>query len=164
MMSPAPPLPAAVWRDPFHVLALGFGAGALPRAPGTWGTLAAVPFYSLLLRPLDTPVYLVWVALLFVGGVWWCGRTARLLRVADHPAIVWDEMVGFWLTMAATPGGLPWLAAGFILFRLFDIWKPWPVRRLERLPGGLGIMLDDVAAAVYAALLLGLIRILTAAG
>lgn len=156
----APPIPRALWRDPFNVLAFGFGAGALPRAPGTWGTLAAIPFYFVALQHLSLPVYVLVVALLAVAGVWWCGRAARLLSVADHPAIVWDEMIGFWLTMAAAPAaaGISWAAAGFVLFRLFDIWKPWPIRLLERLPGGLGIMADDVMAGVYAGAVLLLFR------
>lgn len=157
----APPIPPALWRDPFNLLAFGFGSGGLPGAPGTWGTLAAVPIYFFLLQHLSLPVYLAVVASLAVAGVWWCGRAARLLGVADHPGIVWDEMVGFWLTMAAAPApvGAAWMAAGFILFRLFDIWKPWPIRLIERrLPAGLGIMGDDVMAAIYAGAVLLLVR------
>ena len=154
-MSVAPAsIPASLWRDPASVLALGLGAGALPGAPGTWGTLVAVPVY-LLLQSLSLIEYLMVVALLFIVGVWWCGRAARLLGVHDHPAIVWDEMVGYWATMAVAPQGWGWLVSGFVLFRLFDIWKPWPIRRLDRqISGGLGIMLDDLAAGVYAALCL----------
>lgn len=153
-MAAAPPIPPALWRDPLCIIALGFGAGALPRAPGTWGTLAAVPFF-LMLQSLPLAVYAAVVTALFGAGVWWCGRTARLMGVHDHSAIVWDEMVGLWVTMAAAPAGWLWLAAGFVLFRLFDIWKPWPIRWLDRqVAGGLGIMVDDLVAGLYAAICL----------
>ncbi len=156
-MSAAPsPIPVFLWRDPLCVIALGFGAGALPKAPGTWGTLAAVPFF-LALQLLPLAAYAAAVAVLFGAGVWWCGRAARLMGVHDHPAIVWDEMVGFWVTMVVAPAGWLWLAAGFVLFRLFDIWKPWPIRWLDRqVVGGLGIMVDDLLAGLYAALCLSL--------
>lgn len=153
-MSDPSSVPPSVWRNPVHFLAFGCGAGALPWAPGTFGTLAAVPLY-LLMRDLHMPVYLALVTLLFVVGVWLCGETARAIGVHDHPGIVWDEVVGFLLAMAAAPRGWPWLVAGFALFRLFDIWKPWPIRRLDReLGGGLGIMVDDFIAGAYAAAVL----------
>jgi len=160
-MRPPPAVPRALWRDPFNLLAFGCGAGALPAAPGTWGTLAAVPLHYFFLRQMDLWAYLALVAVLFAVGVWWCGRAARLLGVVDHPAIVWDEMVGFWLAMAAVPApaGLAWEAAAFGLFRLFDIWKPWPIRLLEHAPGGWGIMTDDLMAGVYAGGILLLFRI-----
>lgn len=137
-------------RDPAQFLALGFGSGLAPRAPGTFGTLAAVPVY-LLLRPLTVPVYLVVLAVLFAVGVWVCGHTARQLGVHDHPAIVWDEVVGFLLTMLLAPPGLIWLLLGFVLFRFFDIIKPWPISALDRrVEGGMGIMVDDVVAGLFA--------------
>lgn len=145
------PLPPGFWRDPLHVLAFGLGAGAAPLAPGTFGTLAAVPLY-LLLAPLATPVYLLVVLVLALAGVFLCGYTARRLGVHDHPGIVWDEIVGYLLTMSFAPRQALWMVAGFLLFRLFDIWKPFPIRRVDsRVRGGLGIMLDDLLAAVYAA-------------
>ena len=141
-------------RNPVHLLAFGFGSGLAPRAPGTAGTLAAVPLY-LALSPLPLWLYLAVVAVMFVAGVWLCGVAARELGVPDHPGIVWDEIVGFLACMAFVPLHWAWVAAGFVLFRLFDILKPWPIRALERkVPGGLGIMLDDLLAAVYAAALL----------
>ncbi|HXH03000.1 MAG TPA: phosphatidylglycerophosphatase A [Candidatus Competibacteraceae bacterium] len=154
-------LPDAVWlRDPGHCLALGCGSGLAPKAPGTCGTLAAIPLY-LVLAGLPLSAYLLAALALFTLGVWLCGRTARALRVHDHPAIVWDEVVGYVLTMAAAPAGWPWWLAGFLLFRLFDILKPWPVRLADRrVHGGLGIMLDDALAAGYAWLALqGLVRL-----
>lgn len=154
MSSTPSSIPSSLWRNPLCVIALGFGAGALPKAPGTWGTLVAVPFYFML-QPLSLSEYVAVVAMLFGAGVWWCGKTAQMLGVHDHPAIVWDEMVGFWVTMAAAPAGWLWLAIGFVLFRLFDIWKPWPIHRLDRrVAGGFGIMVDDLVAGLYAALCL----------
>lgn len=133
-----------------HWLACGLGAGCLRPAPGTWGTLAAVPLY-LLLSPLPLGLYLLLVVMLLGIGVWACEVTACDFGVHDHPSIVWDEVVGYLLTMAAAPSGWLWLVAGFALFRLFDIWKPWPVRLADqRVTGGWGIMLDDVLAAGYA--------------
>ena len=150
------PIPPALWRNPLCMVALGFGAGALPRAPGTWGTLAAVPIYLLLSR-LALSQYLLLLTVLFLAGVWICGITVRKLGVQDHAAIVWDEMVGFWVSMAAAPPGWMWLLTGFVLFRLFDIWKPWPIAWLDRrIAGGLGVMADDLVAGLYAALCLHL--------
>jgi len=144
---------ASVRFDParlHHWLAYGFGSGLLPKAPGTWGTLAAVPLY-LLLPPLSLPLYLAITVLAFAVGVWACGRVGEELGVHDHPAIVWDEVVGFFITMTAAPAGWPWLVAGFALFRLFDIWKPWPIGPVDqRVKGGLGVMLDDVLAGLMA--------------
>lgn len=137
-----------------HFLAFGFGSGYAPKAPGTFGTLAAIPLY-LLVAGLPLAGYLVMVVALFALGVWLCGRTARDMGVHDHPGIVWDEIVGFLITMTAVPLAWQWVVAGFVLFRLFDILKPWPIRWLDRhVHGGLGIMLDDVLAGVFAALCL----------
>ena len=137
------------WHNPIHLLAFGLGSGAAPKAPGTFGTLAAVPLY-LLLQPLANLQYLVLVLLLFLLGIWLCGRTSRDLGVHDHGGIVWDEWVGFLLTMWMAPPGWYWLLAGFCLFRLFDILKPWPIGWLDRrVSGGLGIMLDDVLAGIF---------------
>lgn len=153
--------PASVWRNPVHFLAFGCGSGTVPVAPGTFGTLAALPLY-LLLAPLGLWTYLTVTALLAVVGVWLCHVTARDLGVHDHSGIVWDEIVGFLVTMTAAPEGWQWVILGFVLFRLFDIVKPWPIGWADRrVHGGLGIMLDDVLAALYAALLLQLFVITT---
>jgi phosphatidylglycerophosphatase A len=139
-----------VFAAPAHFLAFGFGSGLMRHAPGTFGTLAAVPLYFILM-PLSLPIYLGVAALLFVLGIVVCDRTAHALGVHDHPAIVWDEVVGFLLTMAAAPA--VWWAPliGFVVFRVFDILKPWPIRWVDRrVTGGLGIMLDDVLAALPA--------------
>lgn len=146
--------PASVFRNPVHFLAFGLGSGAAPVAPGTFGTLAAVPLY-LLLSQLSLPLYLLAVVLAFGIGIWLCERTSRDLGVHDHGGIVWDEFVGFWLTMVAAPEGWQWLLAGFLLFRLFDILKPFPINYLDRhIHGGLGIMLDDAVAGSFAWLIL----------
>jgi phosphatidylglycerophosphatase A len=152
MNAHAPPRGLSVWRNPVHWLAFGFGTGLMPRAPGTFGALAAVPLV-LLLAQWPVWIYVCVTAALFAAGVWLCGRTARDAGVHDHPGIVWDEIVGMVATMTAAPPGWPWLVAGFALFRLFDIWKPWPIGWLDRhVHGGLGIMGDDLAAGALACL------------
>ena len=144
---------ARLLRHPLGLLAFGFGSGLAPVAPGTAGTLVAVPFY-LLLRDLPPDVYFATVALLFLLGLPVCSHAARRLGVHDHPAIVWDEMVGYLAAMSCAPSGAAWTVAGFALFRFFDILKPWPIRWCDRrVHGGFGIMLDDLLAAVYTAVL-----------
>ncbi len=140
------------WRNPIHLMAAGFGSGLAPRAPGTFGTLAAlIPWWPLhLLAP-------VWYwAIIVIGtalGIYVCGKTARDLRTHDHGAIVWDEFIGLWIALAWLPStntGI-WIGAGFLLFRLFDIWKPWPIRWFDKnIHGGFGIMLDDILAGAAA--------------
>lgn len=143
-----------VLTSPVHFLAFGFGSGLSPKAPGTVGTLAAIPGY-LLLMELPTAGYLLAVLLISLAGIWICGESSRRLGVHDHGGIVWDEFAGFLLTMTAAPQGWGWIVLGFVLFRVFDIWKPWPIRVVDRqLHGGLGIMLDDILAGIYAWLLL----------
>ena len=161
MKATPPRISPTLLRDPGHFLALGFGSGLAPRAPGTFGTLAAIPVY-LLCAQLPLMVYLLVVAAAFAVGVYLCGRTARALGVHDHPGIVWDEVVGYLMTMAFAPSGWLWVVLGFVCFRLFDILKPWPIRVLDRsVHGGLGIMIDDALAGVLAALCLaGLVRVL----
>jgi phosphatidylglycerophosphatase A len=141
-------------RTPTGFLAFGLGAGLSRFAPGTAGTVVAVPFAWLLMQ-LPTVLYWCVLAALFLLGVWLCGAASRMLGRHDPGNIVWDEMVGYWLTVAVVPMTWPWWLAGFVAFRFFDILKPWPIRRLERaVGGGLGIMLDDVLAALYAMLAL----------
>ena len=143
-----------VLTSPVHFLAFGFGSGLSPKAPGTMGTLAAIPLYLMLMN-LPLTGYLLAVLLISVAGIWICGESSRRLGVHDHGGIVWDEFAGFLLTMTAAPQGWAWIVLGFALFRLFDIWKPWPVRVADRqLHGGVGIMLDDILAGIYAWLVL----------
>ncbi|ANG61373.1 phosphatidylglycerophosphatase [Marinobacterium aestuarii] len=147
----------AVWRNPVHFLAFGFGSGLAPRAPGTFGTLAAIPLY-LLMTLLPLWGYLLVLVVAAGLGIYLCGRTARDMGVHDHPGIVWDEFVGFWITMLFVPVNWVWILVGFALFRLFDIWKPWPIRMVDqKVEGGFGIMLDDVLAGIYALLVLQLL-------
>ena len=142
-------LPKGFIRDPVHFLALGFGAGCLPGAPGTFGSLVGVALY-LPLQRLPWPWYLAIVIALFALGVWISGQTAKALGVHDDSRIVWDEIVGYLVTMIAAPTGWLWIILGFVLFRVFDIVKPWPIRWIdEKVRGGLGIVLDDVVAGLY---------------
>lgn len=144
--------PRSVWRNPVHFLAFGFGSGAFPKAPGTAGTVVAVLIYLLL--PDSTPlIYGLFLLATFGLGVWICGKTAQDIGVPDHGGIVWDEFVGYWITMYMAPPGWLWVFVGFILFRLLDILKPWPIKWIDRqVKGGIGIMLDDVLAGILAAL------------
>ena len=139
-----------VMTNPVHFLAFGFGAGLSPKAPGTMGTLVAVPLF-LLLAYLPVYVYLALITAAFLVGIYLCGRTASDLGVHDHGGIVWDEFVGYWITMILVPVTWYWVLAGFVLFRVFDILKPFPIGWLDKkVGGGLGIMIDDVLAGVYA--------------
>lgn len=143
-----------VFSSPVHFLAFGFGSGLSPFAPGTAGTLAAIPLYLLLVQ-LPLWGYVAVLLLMSLAGIWICGESSQRLGVHDHGGIVWDEFAGFLLTMLAAPAGWMWIVLGFFLFRLFDIWKPWPIRLVDRdVPGGFGIMFDDILAGVYAWLVL----------
>ena len=138
-------------------LALGFGSGKAPVAPGTFGTLAAIPIY-LLMANVSLTVYLLLTVVFFVIGVWACSRYSEYLGVHDHGSIVWDEVVGYLITMAFVKPDISSVLLGFFLFRLFDIWKPKPIKQLdEHVQGGFGIMIDDVLAGVYAAIVLVII-------
>lgn len=145
---------------PAHFVALGFGAGLAPRAPGTVGTLAAIALYWLLALVLP-PLAVAFLAVpLFFLGIWACGVAGRNLGVADHGAFVFDEIVAFLPLAALTSASLVLQALAFALFRLFDVWKPFPIRYFEqRLAGGLGVMFDDLLAAAYAYLCLVLLLI-----
>ena len=140
---------------PAAILVTWFGIGWLPRAPGSWGSLAALPF-AWAIEQIGGPGLLAFAALaLFALGSWVCDIALRETETRDPGWIVIDEVVGQWLTLLAAPASLLGYAAGFLLFRLFDIWKPWPVSLADRkLEGGFGVMADDVLAAVYAALVL----------
>ena len=149
-------IPEGSLKNPLHFLALGFGSGAAPVAPGTFGTVAAIPVYLLLIQ-LPFVGYLISVILISVVGIYICGRTAEDWGVHDHSAIVWDEIAGFLVTMMLAPVSLISIVLGFAYFRLFDIWKPFPISWLDKkVEGGFGIMIDDILAGVFAALLLQL--------
>ena len=142
-------------KDPIHLLAVGFGSGLLKPGPGTWGTLMAVPIYYLLAQ-LPFVLFLSVLVVAMLAGVYICGKSADDIGVHDHGSIVWDEFVGYWITMALITWqlGTPhiiWAAVGFLLFRIFDIVKPFPIGWLDkRVHGGFGIMLDDIIAGFYA--------------
>jgi phosphatidylglycerophosphatase A len=146
-----------LFAHPAHFIALGFGAGLVPVAPGTIGTLTALGLYWLLALILP-PLAIAFLAIpLFFAGIWACGIAGRNLGRTDHGALVWDEIVAFLPLAALASGSLVLQALAFALFRLFDIWKPFPIRYFEsRLPGGLGVMFDDLIAACYAYLALAL--------
>ena len=150
-------LATKVWQNPVYFIAFGFGSGLMPVAPGTWGTLAAFPVYLLLINS-HWSVYLLCTLLAFMLGVWVSDKVSDELGVYDYKGIVWDEIVGYLLTMFLAPKGFLWMVLGFILFRIFDIWKPQPIRLVDqKVHGGMGIMLDDVLAAIPAwAILQGL--------
>ncbi|SBS37298.1 Phosphatidylglycerophosphatase A [Marinomonas spartinae] len=145
------PVPASIWRNPIHFLAFGLGSGAAPKAPGTFGTLAAIiPFFFIWQYLSDIQYFFMLVAASLLG-IFLCHKTAKDLGVHDHSGIVWDEFVGFWITMWLAPTGWLYIAVGFVLFRLFDILKPWPISWFDKnVHGGFGIMIDDILAGVAA--------------
>ena len=144
-------------QRPTAFLAYGFGSGLAPKAPGTFGTLAAIPVFYLM-QSLPMASYLLLTVVFFFLGIWFCQKTVDWLQQDDPSAIVWDEIVGFLITMIAAPSVWLWILLGFVLFRVFDILKPWPVSLADkRLHGGFGVMLDDVIAGLYALLILQLI-------
>ncbi|HGJ5898121.1 phosphatidylglycerophosphatase A [Arsenophonus apicola] len=138
--------------NPWHLLATGFGSGLSPIIPGTMGSLAAIPFWLLMYWLL--PVWLCWLIILFgfAVGIVICQRTSDDMQVHDHGSIVWDEFIGMWMTLMAIPlVNWQWVLIAFVLFRFFDMLKPWPIGWFDRqVGGGLGIMLDDIIAAIFA--------------
>ncbi len=151
--------PAFDLTQPVQFLALGFGSGLAPKAPGTFGTLAAIPVFLLLTMLMPTPLpYAITVIVMGFAGIYICGKTADDVGVHDHPAIVWDEFVGFFITMFMVPVSWQSILVGFILFRIFDILKPWPISFIDKnMTGGLGIMFDDVLAGIFALVIMQLI-------
>ncbi|MBF0628395.1 MAG: phosphatidylglycerophosphatase A [Magnetococcales bacterium] len=135
------------------ILATFFGAGHLPKAPGTWGTVAAVPL-AVLSQWMGERFAWILLLVITLAGIWSADRACTLLARKDPKEVVIDEVAGFLLTMMVAPPGWGWMMGGFVLFRLFDILKPWPVNALERLPGGWGVMADDLAAGACAGLCL----------
>jgi len=151
------------WRflfsHPAHFLSFGFGAGLVPRGPGTAGTLVAFPFYWYLAPRLNDAFFILVLIWAFAIGVWVCDKTGKALGVADYGGIVWDEIVAFLLVLFFTPTGLVWQLLAFSLFRFFDIVKPQPIRHFDtHWHGGLGVMFDDILAAGYTLLCLAVIK------
>ncbi|WP_158769204.1 phosphatidylglycerophosphatase A [Paraglaciecola sp. L1A13] len=143
--------------NPVHFLALGFGSGLAPKAPGTFGTIAAIPLVCLLAYSTSLSGYLLVTLVASIVGIWLCGKTAKDMMVHDDSSIVWDEIAGLLITMIAVPLSWQTLLLGFVLFRLFDILKPWPISYLDaRVHGGFGIMIDDVLAGFFALILMHL--------
>lgn len=146
--------PKITLKTPWQFLASGFGAGLSPIAPGTIGTLMAIPLW-LLLTQLSLSYYLGALLFLTIAGIIICHKASHELGVHDHGGIVWDEFVGYWITMIGAPLSWPAIVLGFIYFRVFDILKPWPIKIAdEKITGGLGIMIDDMIAGLFALILL----------
>lgn len=156
---PSYPIPAATWQNPLYFIAFGFGSGAAPFAPGTFGTLLAIPFY-LLLRHLSPVMYITFVVLFCILSMWICERVSNEISIHDHPGMNLDEFAGFFVTMIFAPIGWQWIALGFVLFRLFDIWKPWPINWLdEKIHGGFGMVIDDIVAGLFSFVVIQLVKI-----
>jgi len=135
---------------PVHFLSLGFGSGLSPKAPGTFGTLVGLPLYWLI-SACSLSFQLTLIFILFIAGIYFCQKTGDAIGVSDHGGIVWDEIVAMMLVLTFVPVHWFWWLLAFALFRLFDIWKPFPIRQLDaNIKGGLGVMVDDLLAAVYA--------------
>ncbi|WP_333845193.1 phosphatidylglycerophosphatase A family protein [Pelomicrobium sp.] len=153
---------AELRADPAQLIAFGFGLGKIPAAPGTFGSLAMLPVYQWLAPRMEVASLLALVAVMFALGVWACDRAGRALGVHDHRGMVWDEMTAFLLLLSFAPPALLWQVCAFLLFRLFDVVKPPPIRHLERrFQNGFGVMLDDLVAAFYTLIVLAAWRALT---
>lgn len=143
--------------NPIHLLAFGFGSGLPTKAPGTFGSLAAMVVWYVLFKDIHLYAHLTIIILGFFAGIYICHRCAKDLGVHDYGGIVWDEWIGLWIAYLYLPQGVIWLFYGFLLFRVFDILKPPPISWLDKkVSGGLGIMLDDVLAGIFALALLQL--------
>ncbi len=153
------PKPSFAFSHPAHVIAFGAGAGLVPYAPGTAGTLVAWPIGWMLGGSLPASAVLGLILTLFALGIWACDLTGRKLGIPDHSSMVWDEIVAFLLVLAIVPRELGWQAAAFVLFRVFDIVKPPPIRYFERrYRDGFGVMFDDILAAAYTLVVLAVIK------
>jgi phosphatidylglycerophosphatase A len=149
-----PPIPSSIWKNPWHFIAFGFGTGTIPVAPGTFGTLIAIPFY-LFLTAYSPTTYIILTIAISVFSIWLCNKVSQEINVHDHQGMCIDEIVGYLVTMIGAPYGWRWILLGFVLFRIFDIWKPWPIRQVDaQVTGGLGMILDDVLAGVYSLIII----------
>ena len=148
-----------LFRHPAYFIAFGGGAGLAPFAPGTFGTLLALPLYWLIAPHIGPYDYLLVVGGLFLLGIWACDVAGRAIGVADHGGMVWDEVVAFMLVLFFVPATAAWQGAAFLLFRFFDIFKPPPIRYYERIfKNGFGVMIDDIVAAIYTLMVFALAR------
>ena len=147
---PKQPIPPEEWKNPIYFIAFGFGVGVIPFAPGTFGTLAAVLIY-LLIQPLPLFSYLIFTAIFIIISIFISDWVSKRIHIHDHPGMCIDEFAGFFVTMINAPLGFGWIVLGFVLFRIFDIFKPWPINYIDRhVHGGLGMILDDILAGIYA--------------
>ena len=148
-------------KNPVLFFAFGFGSGLAKNAPGTWGTLVGVPVYLLLVYfASNTLIYISVTVVCFLLGIWICDQTEKKLGLHDPGNIVWDEIVGLMVTMTFLPATYPWIIAGFIVFRFFDILKPWPIKWFDQhCTGGFGVMVDDVIAGLVACGILNFIHL-----
>lgn len=150
----------ALWKYPIHFLAYGFGTGLMPFAPGTFGSLVGVALFWFM-APMAAGPYAALVVVMFVAGIYICGTTANDVGAVDPGFIVYDEVVGFLVAMYLMPADWRWIAAGFVIYRVFDIWKPFPIHNVEHVLGlGSGIMADDVIAGIYTLIILQTARFL----
>ena len=148
-----------LFAHPAHFLALGFGTGLAPVAPGTVGTLLGFPIYGLLAPRLAPAELLATIAGMFALGIWACGTTGRAMGIPDHSAMNWDEVVAFVLILVLTPPGWAWQTFAFLAFRFFDVVKPPPIRYFDRtIKGGFGVMFDDIVAAFYTRLVMAIVK------
>ncbi|NNF17499.1 MAG: phosphatidylglycerophosphatase A [Gammaproteobacteria bacterium] len=155
----APVRAALIFKNPVMFLAFGGGSGLAPKAPGTAGTVVAIPI-AIMLSPLSFLHEVVIISVMFLVGVGLCNYATGKLGVHDHSGIVWDEIVGYLIAVLFVPHSWIWWLTGFVLFRFFDIVKPWPIRELDhRISGGFGIMLDDVVAGIFAAIVLAILQL-----
>jgi phosphatidylglycerophosphatase A len=156
----SPSVSSKIWEDPRYFFVFGFGSGTMPIAPGTFGTLMAVPFY-LALSLLPLWLYLLFIVLFIAVSAWLSDQISHEIGFHDHPGMCIDEFAGFFVTMILAPVGIGWIILGFLLFRFFDIIKPWPIRLLdEKVHGGFGMILDDVVAGLFAMMVLQLTSVI----
>lgn len=155
-MIPSTPSLRVLLSHPAHFLALGCGSGLAPKAPGTFGTLFGWAAFQALADWFNAPQLWIFIAFAFVLGIWAIDLTGKTLGEVDHGSIVWDEIVPFWMLLAVTPDDLWWQAAAFLLFRFFDISKPFPASYFDQhVKNGFGVMMDDVVAAGFSAVVIG---------
>ncbi len=155
-----PPVPREVWHNPLYFIAFGLGSGAMPVAPGTFGTLVAIPCY-LLLRQLPPTAYLIFTIGFIIFSSWLCDYISKQTHTHDHPGMCIDEFAGFFVTMLYAPTGWTWIATGFVLFRIFDILKPWPISYVDKnIHGGFGMVLDDVLAGLLSCAIIQILAII----
>lgn len=153
-----PPIPNSIWTNPLHFIAFGFGTGAIPIAPGTFGTIIAIPIY-LFLTTYSHTFYFIFLVAFIIFSIWISDKVSKEINIHDHQGMNIDEIVGYLVTMFRAPYGWGWILLGFVLFRFFDIVKPWPIRQVdEKLQGGFGMILDDVLAGIYSLIIIQILR------